>query len=171
MIQVAKIGKSVGVNGGARLHILTDFPEIFAQDITYTAKSIGLNPQSLLLKIKSFENGIVVFEGYESRESVKTLANFTLYASLEDTRKYCELKEGEMFWFDVVGCEVIEEGEKLGEVIDVDRMGGVDYLLIQAIESEKFPKRFLLPYIHRYVLECKEKKIYTQGAKDIWLSS
>lgn len=171
MIQVAKIGKSVGVNGGAKLHILTDFPEIFTQNITYTAKSTGLNPQTLLLKIKSFKNDIVVFEGFESKESVKALTNFILYATLEDTHKYCKLEEGEMFWFDVIGCEVIERGEKLGEVVEVDRMGGVDYLLIQAIKSENLPKRFMLPYIDRYVLECKEKKIYTQGAKDIWLSS
>lgn len=171
MIQVAKIGKSVGVHGGAKLHFLTDFPEIFEEDIVYTAKSFGLNPQALSLKIKSYRDGVAVFEGYESKESVKTLTNFILYASLEDTRKYCELEEGEMFWFDVIGSEIIEDGEKLGEVVEIERIGGVDYLLIKAVESENLPKKFMIPYIDRYVLENKDKKIHTQGAKDIWSSS
>lgn len=171
MIQVAKIGKSVGVYGGAKLHILTDFPEIFKEDIIYTAKSPGLNPQTLSLKIKSYHEGIVIFESYESKESIKTLVNFTLYASLEDTRKYCELREGEIFWFDVIGSEIIEDGEKLGEVVEIERIGKVDYLLIEAVVTQNLPKRFMLPYIQRYILEARDKKIYTQGAREIWFAS
>lgn len=171
MIQVAKIGKSVGVQGAAKLHLLTDFPEIFMHDIVFTAKSSGLNPQNISLKIKSFCNGLVVFEGYESRESVKNLSNFILYASLEDTRKYCSLGEGEMFWFDVLGCEIVEGEEKLGDVVDIERIGEVDYLQIKAIKSMDLPKSFMIPYIDRYIIECRDRKIYTQGAKDIWLTS
>lgn len=171
MIQVGKIGKSVGVYGGVKLYTLTDFPEIFDEDVIFAAKSFGLNPQTISLKIKSYRDGIAVFEGYESKESARLLTNFILYASLEDTRKYCELEDGEMFWFDVIGSEIIENGEKLGDVVEIERIGEVDYLLVRAVKSEKMPKKFMIPYIERYILENKDKKIYTQGAKELWLAS
>ncbi|RDU69121.1 ribosome maturation factor RimM [Helicobacter brantae] len=177
MIQVAKIGKTSGVYGGLKLHLLSDFPQILSQDINFTAKSLGLKPQTLNLKIKSYQNGIVTFEGYESRESAGTLTNFILYASKEDTKKYCTLKEGEAFWFDVIGMEVVEGEEILGEVIEIERIGAIDYLIIASnlslpsLPPKKPSKTFMLPYINRYILEMREGKIYTQDAKDIWFAS
>lgn len=177
MIQVAKIGKTNGVYGGLKLHLLSDFPQILSQDINFIAKSSGFKPQELNLKIKSYQNGIVIFEGYESKESAGALTNFILYASKEDTKKYCTLKEGEAFWFDVIGMEVIEGEELLGKVIEIERIGAVDYLVIASnlslpsLPQEKLAKTFMLPYIDRYILEMKEGKIYTQDAKDIWFAS
>lgn len=176
MIQVAKIGKTNGVFGGLKLHLLSDFPQILTQDIIFEAKSQGLKPQTIKLKIKSYQAGIVVFEGYESKESAGTLTNFILYASKEDTKKYCKLEEGEAFWFDVIGMEIVENDEVLGKVVEIERIGGVDYLVVLANLSlpslpKKAPKRFMLPYIERYVLEMKEGVIYTQDAKDIWFAS
>lgn len=174
MIQVAKIGKTNGVAGGLKLHVLSDFPQIFHQDIVFTAKSQGLKPQTLKLKIKSYKNGIIIFEGYESKESAETLRNFILYVSKEDTRKYCPLDEGEAFWFDVIGMEIVENDEILGKVVEIERIGDVDYLIISAnlsISQEKLPKRFMLPYIDTYVLKMQDSKIFTQGAKEIWFAS
>lgn len=177
MIQVAKIGKTNGVYGGLKLHLLSDFPQILSQDINFIAKSSGFKPQELNLKIKSYQNGIAIFEGYESKESAGALTNFILYASKEDTKKYCTLKEGEAFWFDVIGMEVIEGEELLGKVIEIERIGSVDYLVIASnlslpsLPQEKLAKTFMLPYIDRYILEMREGKIYTQDAKDIWFAS
>lgn len=174
MIQVAKIGKTSGVYGGLKLHILSDFPQILSQDIVFIAKSQGLKPQTLNLKIKSYQNGVVTFQGYESKESAGVLTNFILYATKEDTRKYCPLKEGEAFWFDVIGMEIVENDEVLGKVVEIERIGEIDYLIISAnlsISQEKAPKSFMLPYIQRYVLKMEEEKILTQGAKEIWFAS
>ena len=177
MIQVAKIGKTSGVYGGLKLYLLSDFPQILSADIHFTAKSMGLYPQTLNLKIKSYQNGIVTFEGYESKESAGALTNFILYASKEDTKKYCTLKEGEAFWFDVIGMEVVEGEEILGKVVEIERIGVVDYLIIASnlslpsLPLKTPPKTFMLPYINRYILEMKEGKIYTQDAKDIWFAS
>lgn len=177
MIQVAKIGRTSGVYGGLKLHLLSDFPQILTQDILFVAKSQGLKPQTLHLKIKSYQGGIVVFEGYESKESASKLTNFILYASKEDTKKYCPLKEGEAFWFDVIGMEIVENDEVLGKVMEIERIGGVDYLVILAnlslpsLPQAKMPKRFMLPYIDRYILRMENGVIYTQDAKDIWFAS
>lgn len=172
MIEVAKIGKTVGVHGGLKIYPLTDFPQIFTQDVIFSARKGDLAQQYLELRIKSYKDGIAHFVGYESLESAKTLTNAILSMSLEDTKKLCPLKEGEMFWFDVLGCEIIEDGECLGCVKDIERIGSVDYLMIKARSSDpKLPKTFMIPYIDRYVISSSKGKIYTQGAKDIWLES
>lgn len=174
MIEVGKLGRTVGVNGGLKLHIFSDFPEIFHQDIDFFLQREGLLNDCLKVRIKSFEKGIVIFYGFESLESAKTLRNAHLSVALEDTRKFCFLKEGEAFWFDVIGCEIIEEGECLGVVKEIERIANLDYLIIDAsLQNQKLPKTFMIPYIPRYILQASfdEKKIFSQGAKEIWLAS
>lgn len=173
MIEVGKIGRTVGVYGGLKLHIFSDFPEIFHQDIDFFLQKEGLLGDPIKVRIKFFEKDIVVFVGFETLESAKHLRNARLSVALEDTRKFCPLKEGEAFWFDVIGCEIIESGECLGVVTEIERIANLDYLVIRASLSEKLPKTFMLPYIPLYILKAsfEEKKIFTQGAKEIWLAS
>lgn len=172
MIEVAKIGKTVGVHGGVKLHIMTDFPQIFSRNISFLARKGSFKQEIFEIKIKHFKKGIAYFEGYESLESAKELVNVILGMSLEDTKKICKLREGEMFWFEVVGCEIIEGEECLGIVKEVERIGNIDYLIVDAKTScLKLPKSFMIPYIDRYILSCSSGKIIVQGAKDIWLQS
>jgi 16S rRNA processing protein RimM len=94
------------------------------------------------------------------------------YKRQAQTRELCPLKEGEHFWFEILGSEVVEEGETLGRVRDIQRMLDVDYLQIETDERLKeagFPSSFLLPYIPRYILSFDpgEKKLYTRDAKAV----
>lgn len=172
MIQIAKIGKTVGVHGELKLHLMTDFPEIFTQGLVLFAQKGDLKQEKFTLQIKDYQDDLISFVGYESLESAKTLTNAILSMSIEDTRKICKLQEGEMFWFDVVGSEVIENGEVLGQVKDIERIGNVDYLMINANnQGHKLAKMFMIPYIDQYIISASNGKIYTQGAKDIWLES
>lgn len=118
------------------------------------------------------KKGIVRFQGYEGLDQAKKLTNAKIYATEEETKTGCNLAEGEHFWFDIIGCKVMQGEEVLGEVTEIQRMLDVDYLSIQTESSlvEKgMPKSFLLPYIPRYVLnaDIDNKMIYTQDAKDI----
>lgn len=175
MIQIAKIGRSVGVYGGLKLHLLTDFPQILNQDLIFFAKpSSRFCNHQLELKLKSYQEGVAIFVGYETMEKAKELTNYLLFTTLEDTRKYCKLEENEVFYFDVIGCEIVEDDEVLGVVSEIERIAQTDYLIIKANHQDlKLPKSFMLPYINRYILKCslQEKRIYTQGAKEIWLAS
>lgn len=174
MIEVGKLGRTMGVNGGLKLHIFSDFPEIFHQDIDFFLQREGLLNDCIKVRIKSFEKGIIIFRGFESLESAKNLRNARLSVALEDTRQFCSLKEGEAFWFDVLGCEIIEEGECLGIVKEIERIANLDYLIIDAYpQDKKLPKTFMIPYISRFILKASfdEKKIFSQGAKEIWLAS
>lgn len=164
---IAQIGRTIGLWGDLKFHIHTDFPEQFKVGNTYKS-----NRGDLTIADINFTRGIVKFRGYESIDSAKKLTNTKIYANIEQTKDNCDLKEGQHFWFDVIGCSVKQDDEVLGVIEDIQRMGDTDYLLLKtddALVKAELPKTFLIPYIDRYVLksEIEEKTVYVKDAKDI----
>ena len=164
---IAQIGRTIGLWGDLKFHIHTDFPEQFKIGSTYKS-----NRGDLTIADINFTRGIVKFRGYESIDSAKKLTNTKIYANIEQTKENCDLKEGQHFWFDVIGCSVKQDDEVLGVIEDIQRMGDTDYLIMKtddALVKAELPKTFLIPYIDRYVLnvEIEEKTVYVTDAKDI----
>ena len=164
---IAQIGRTIGLWGDLKFHLHTDFPEQFKVGNTYKS-----NRGDLTIADINFTRGIIRFIGYESIDSAKKLTNTKLFADETQTRENCDLKDGQHFWFDVIGCTVKQGDEILGEVTDIQRMADTDYLVIKtddALVNADLSKGFLLPYINRYVLtvDTKEKIVYTKDAKDI----
>ena len=164
---IAQIGRTIGLWGDLKFHLHTDFPEQFKVGNTYKS-----NRGDLTIADINFTRGIVKFRGYESIDSAKKLTNTKLFANEEQTKENCDLKEGQHFWFDVIGCVVQQDDEVLGLVEDIQRMGDTDYLSVKTEESlveAGLSKNFLLPYIERYVVkvDTEEKIVYTNDAKDI----
>ncbi|MGM9995424.1 MAG: hypothetical protein ACI35K_03315 [Campylobacter sp.] len=83
MLEVAKLGKVVGLKGALRLHNLSDFLAQFKAGAVFKYRG------GQELKIKSFEpsRSLVIFEGFESPELAKNLVNNILYRSIDDTHK------------------------------------------------------------------------------------
>ena len=164
---IAQIGRTIGLWGDLKFHLHTDFPEQFKVGNTYKS-----NRGDLTIADINFTRGIVKFSGYESIDSAKKLTNVKIFADISQTRENCDLKEGQHFWFDIIGCTVKQGDEVLGEVTDIQRMADTDYLVIKTddiLVKLDFSKSFLLPYIDRYVLTVglEEKVVYTKDAKDI----
>ncbi len=164
---IAQIGRTIGLWGDLKFHLHTDFPEQFKIGKTYKSSRGDLTIADI-----NFTRGIVKFRGYESVDSAKKLTNVKIFANEEQTRKNCDLKEGEYFWFDIIGCSVKDDEEILGVVTDIQRMGDTDYLVIKTenkLIDEGYTKSFLLPYIERYLLnaDVAKKILYTQDAKGI----
>ena len=156
LVLVAKLGRTVGVQGFVRLHNISDFPEQFECGASFFDKN------SRVLKIKARNAQSVLFEGFESLESAKTLVNLELFQSVEKSRASCKLNEGEFFYFDIIGLKVFENGLLLGVVKDILPAGN-DLLLIKSDESlvkKGFVSEFYLPYVDFYV------KSVELGAKD-----
>ena len=164
---IAQIGRTVGLWGDLKFNLHTDFPEQFKVGQTYHS-----DRGELTLVDINHKRGTVRFQGYESIDSAKKLTNAKIYATEAETKANCELEEGQHFWFDIIGCNVVEDEEILGEVKDIQRMLDVDYLSIKTDKAwvdKGFAKNFLLPYIPRYIVKADtdNKRIYTQDAKDI----
>jgi len=168
---IAQVGRTIGLWGDLKFHFHTDFPEQFKIGNTYKS-----NRGDLTIADINFTRGIVKFRGYESIDSAKKLTNVKIFADIEQTKENCDLKEGQHFWFDIIGCIVKQDDEVLGEVTDIQRMADTDYLLIKTdkkLVEEDLSKNFLLPYIDRYILTVRldEKTVYTKDAKDILAAS
>jgi 16S rRNA processing protein RimM len=148
---IAQIGKTHGLYGDLKFHIHTDFPEQFKIGYSFDSSSGSLE----ILRI-NLDRGIVAFKGYEGVDYAKKLTNTKIYATMEETKERCKLKEGEHFWFEIEGCSVVESDEVLGKITDIQRLADVNYMFIETdkrLVKSGFAKSFLIPYIDRYVLE------------------
>ncbi|MDX1808778.1 MAG: ribosome maturation factor RimM [Sulfurospirillaceae bacterium] len=165
LLQVAKIGRLVGLKGELKLHIQCDFPEQFHPGAAF------LSEKNLKLTIEKYNSAknTVIFEGYNSREKAAELVNKSLLTSKQDSFINCDLKEGEFFWFDMIGAQVREGDKILGSVEEIERIAINDYLLVKTsidLVEQKLPKNFYIPYIERYIdrFDNEEKIVYTKDA-------
>jgi len=168
LLHVATLGKSVGLRGDMKIHLKTDFPGQFnAGAAFYISKDT-----TITLADVNLQRGIVRLQGCNTPEEAKKYTNKKLYATIEQTREYCQLEDGQYFWFDIIGLEVYENSLYLGKVVEIERILKNDYLKIatdKALVEKKYPKSFLLPYLEHFVLkvDLQNKTIEVQGAFDI----
>lgn len=172
LLEVAVLGKSVGLKGFLKLHDKSDFPDQFKKN----AKFFDKFGKEFVLKSFNRANSTALFEGYESIELAKALTNTILYSTKDATRQNCKLKKDEYFYFDIIGLEVFENGEFLGEVVDIED-GVSPYLLCvktaQNLKDSGLAKEFFIPYLDNFVqkVQLDEKKILVKNAKAILQSS
>ena len=159
-IFVAKLGKAVGLQGHLRLFIDSDFPEQFKKDAIFSTN------RNLQLKVLEYNPSreLIKFENYEDIDTAKKLTNQELYSTIEQTKQYCKLDKNEFFWFDLISCEVFENGINLGKVKEIQRYPLNDYLEIithEELLEKGLPKVFLIPHIFtKYIVDIDvEKKV------------
>jgi len=167
-IPIAKIGKSYGIKGWQKIHLLTDFPEQFKPGKVFESDKTTLTIEKIDLK-----RNLVKFSGVDTPEDAKKLTNRMLYTTEEETKQNIKLKKNEYFWFDIIGCDVIEKSIslKLGKVKEIERANGADYLVIvtdKSLTEKGYPKRFLIDFKrHVQDVDLKNKTIYSKSAMEI----
>ncbi|MEF3192343.1 MAG: ribosome maturation factor RimM [Campylobacterales bacterium] len=164
---VATVGKTVGLKGDLKLHLHTDFPEQFKKGAIFHTDEGDLE----ILRYDE-ERQLVAFLGYTTPESAKMLTNTKLYVTVEESRASCELGCDEYFWFDIIGLSVVEDGEVLGVVKEIERLAGQEMLLIAtdgALVAQGMAKHFVLPYIDRFIdhVDLEGKAVIVRHAKDV----
>jgi 16S rRNA processing protein RimM len=152
LIEVAQLGRLVGLKGELKLHLHCDFPEQFKKGKTFQTS------KGETLEVFSYNQGrgLISFVDYTQREEAQKLVNTILLTTPENSMRDCALSEGEFFWFDLMDARVIDENELLlGCVEEIERIAATDYLVIKTHHSlveQGLPKRFYMPYIERYIL-------------------
>ena len=160
-IYVAKLGKTVGLQGHLRLFIDSDFPEQFKKGAVFKTN------RKLELKVAEYNTSreLIKFENFDDLDTAKKLTNQELYSTIEQTKENCKLKKNEFFWFDLISCNVYENDLLLGKVKEIQRYPLNDYLEIETsseLVEKGHPKVFLIPHIFdKYVLNINinDKKI------------
>jgi 16S rRNA processing protein RimM len=168
LIHIATIGKTVGIKGDMKFHIKCDFPEQFKSGATFLTNK----KDTITLSEVNHDRGIIKIAGIHTVEDAKKFTNANLYSTYEDTKKNCHLDEGQFFWFDIVGCTVVEDGKLLGIVEEVERISISDYLSVKTADNlvqSGLSKSFLIPYHKPFIVNTDiDKKIITvSGAVDI----
>ena len=172
LLYVATLGRTVGLKGDMKLHDKSDFPEQFKAGAEFFLK----NGQTIRLGYVNLERGIVRIEGVSTPEDAKRYTNADLYTTYEATRENCPLEEGEHFWFDIIGCQVVEDGRELGVVTDMERIGAVNYLSVKTdalLVAQGEVKHFLIPHQPPFVLstDVGKKIIEVEGGLDLLRAS
>ncbi len=171
-IYIAKLGKTVGLQGELKIHLESDFPEQFKVGACFTTKN------KINLEVLSFNDkrGTIKFKSINNIDDAKKLTNQELYTSYEETIKNCNLSNKQYFWFDIENCLVKEDDILLGKVIDVHRYPSSDYLEIETasvLVEKGLAKTFLIPYIDLYIIsvDIKDKNIIVKDALAVLQSS
>ncbi len=160
-VQIATIGKVVGLSGELKLHLESDFLEQFREGEEFFLDD------GKIVTIESYnpKRSLVKFLHYNIREDAKLLTNKHLFTTKVRSKEVCSLNDGEYFWFDVIGSVVVDCKLTLGKVVQIDRIADVDYLLIKTDKNllDKYPKEFMIPYIDRYIesFDSDSKILYT----------
>ena len=168
LLHIATIGKTVGIKGDMKFHIKCDFPEQFKNGATFLINK----KDTITLSEVNHERGIIKIAGITTVEDAKRFTNVKLFTTYEDTKNNCHLDDGQFFWFDILGCEVFENGKSLGKVQEVERITIHDYLNVKTNEelvNNGLPKSFLIPYHEPFIVktDIDEKIIEVDGGIDI----
>ncbi|WP_459899098.1 ribosome maturation factor RimM [Campylobacter concisus] len=168
IIEVATIGRCVGLKGYLKLHNKSDFPEQFKKGATFFDK----NNYQLTIKDYNRQKELVLFENFDDLGLAKTLVNKTIYTTKELTRKNCELKKDEFFQFDIIGLRVVENGEILGIVEDIQDNFANSLLYVKTDErliNNGKPRNFYIPYLEHFIVSVNlnSGEILVKGSKDI----
>jgi 16S rRNA processing protein RimM len=145
-VEVATIGKVVGLGGELKLHLQTDFVSQFKKGAKFYLK----NGKTLEIEHYNQKRALVKFFHYNIREDAAVLTNQKLYISEEESRKNCPLDENQHFWFDLIGATVIDAGSCIGKIHDIERIANTDYLKIttdSALVASGYVTSFYIPYI------------------------
>ena len=168
-IDIAVIGKCIGLKGELKLHLKTDFPEQFKKNRIFYID----DNQTLKIDYFNQNRSIVKFIGYDNKNDSTKLINKILKTTIEDSRKNCHLNVGEFFWFDLIGSKVIEKDLILGKVKELERITNLNYLVVltneELIKDKKLAKNFYIPYIDRYIekFDIEKKIVYVKDAYDL----
>ncbi len=138
LLPIGRVAKPHGVRGkikvdyfGGDLSLFPHYREIFIKDQlghlqVYEILETVPQPPRLILQLK----------GIEGREAVEPLVGKEI---LIERRSLPDLKEGEYYWFDILGMVVeTEKGRKIGRVKEILPTGANDVYVVEGKRKEIF---------------------------------
>lgn len=150
---VGKLGSTYGIRGWLRLYSSTENPESIFDYVPWFLNIKGQWQQIELESWRYHSNDLIVkLKGIEDREAAQLLANIEIGV---DLAVFPELEEGDYYWHDLIGCQVVNtEGYMMGEVTDIMETGSNDVLVVTASNKDAFGKQErLIPFLYEQVVK------------------
>ena len=152
-LQVGVIASTHGVRGEVKVFPTTDDAGRFKK-LKKVLLDTGKEQLELeILQVKFFKNLVIVkFKGIDRIEEAELYKGKSLYVTRENA---VELKENEYFIADLIGLAVTsDEGEALGEIVDVLQTGANDVYVVQRAGQPEL----LIPAIKDCILDVRPEK-------------
>lgn len=158
LIVMGKIGAAHGVRGEVKIHSFTDPMEnLFDYPVWHLRREGEPVKQVRLASARSQGKGLVArFDGLDDREMART---WTGYEICVPRSELPELEEGEYYWHQLVGLEVVNRQQQLlGRVNHLLETGANDVLVVRPSAGSLDGRERLLPYTDECVLHIDLEK-------------
>lgn len=144
-VAIARLVRPRGRKGEILAEVLTDFPDRFDQLKRAFLEASGGPPQPVEIAEIWWhgERLILRFEGFESIAQAKSLQGRLLLVPVEERVK---LGANQYYLSDIIGCEVLRGGRRIGTVTAVEPTGGADLLCVQPAQSAEASGEILIPF-------------------------
>lgn len=159
MIRVGKITTTHGHKGALKVIALTDYPERFEElDKVYLVE--GDHKSVLTIKSVRYQKGnlILEFEEIKDMNQAETFKGKYLFINDEQIRK---LPKDRYYIFQLIGLNVYEGEDFLGEIADVIQTGSNDVYVVKRGEDKK---DLLIPALKKVVknIDLDQKKMQVE---------
>ncbi len=148
-ILLGHISGLFGVKGWVKVFSYTS-PR--AQIIAYKEWHLGEHKQDMLrLEAgQTHKDGVIAkLVGIDDRDQATNLLQQEIWVN---QRALPELAQGEYYWHQLIGCQVIDtDGHIIGQVRDLIETGANDVLIVKALQDHK--REHLIPYIREQVIK------------------
>lgn len=156
LYDVGKIINTHGICGEVRVIRITDFDDRFDVGNTlYVEYNNDLIPLTIEGHRKHKQYDLLHFQGYDRIEDVERFKNTYLKINEE---QLTELNEGEFYYHEIIGCEMVTTNGKLvGNIDHILSPGANDVWVVKQDDG----KELLIPYIKDIVkqVNVEEKKV------------
>jgi len=150
-IQVGRISGAHGIKGWVKVFSHTEPPE---QILEYSPWQLVKKGSNVTLEVKQGRQQgkriIAQLEDLESRNDAEALLGAEIWI---DQRQLAELEEGEFYWYQLEGLQVMNSaGERLGLLDHLFETGANDVMVVKPDESSIDGRERLIPYVEQQVV-------------------
>lgn len=149
-VVIGRFGRPHGIKGLVTVHSFTEPRDnIFRYHDWHIFINQAWQPIKLLHLDMNNKSILAQVDGYQEREDVARLTNIDIAIN---RNQLPELKQGEYYWHQLVGMQVVnQEGVAMGTVVEIMPTGANDVLVVMG------EKRHLIPYLQgRHVLHVDD---------------
>ncbi|MCU0476001.1 MAG: ribosome maturation factor RimM [Anaerolineae bacterium] len=133
-LQLGDILRPHGVHGEVRVRVLTAYPERLPKLKRVYLGTSPTDPRPAPYTIAKVrfdrQYALVTFAEITDRDTADRLRGLCLMVALQDA---VPLEDGEVYLFQMIGMRVVsEDGQDLGEIIDIAETGGNDNYIVKS---------------------------------------
>ncbi len=151
-IVLGNLGPSYGIRGWLRVFSSTEDAESIFDYQPWFIRRVSGSKSSWKAGSTTIRHMIIKLKGVDDRDAANLLTNCEIVV---DSSQLPQLEEGDYYWKDLMGCQVVTtEGYDLGKVVDMMETGSNDVLVIKANLKDAFGiKERLVPFLDGQVIK------------------